>query len=118
MRVTERVLEIVSELHLINEDKSVVFGTIEEAVVLSSLESLRPLTNSEEHQDAIGLAIAEVKMLRSAGHETVDENSVFATLRNSETQIQMRGRQEVRSVLYDLAIDLALSEKQEQHETI
>lgn len=81
------------------------FGTTEELPILNKLEELS--SQFSEHADLFILAADAVAKARSAGHETIDPNSVFAA-RRSNTAIQLRYRGEMVDVFEDIMIDLAL----------
>jgi hypothetical protein len=80
-------------------------GTIDERVVLDALDRL-----AAEHPataDRCCEAQRRVRAARSAGAESVDADSVFAS---RGTVLQLRYRSEMWEIFVDLAIDLALSE--------
>lgn len=81
-------------------------GTTEEIPILDKLEELG-LEFGDSHADVFIVAADAVRSARSAGHETIDSNSVFAA-RRTNTKIQLRYRGEMVDVFTDLMIDLAL----------
>lgn len=82
-----------------------LFGTIEEQLVLTALEELSAA--HPDHADLFILAADKVRSSRSAGVETLDDNSVFNRYRDSN-QIQLRHRGEMAEIFDDLTIDLGL----------
>lgn len=86
-------------------DEGEIFGTIEETLVLAALEELTEAL--PEHEDLFIVAADRVRSARSAGVETLDDNSVFGRYRDSNT-IQLRHRGEMAEIFDDLTIDLGM----------
>lgn len=80
-------------------------GTIEERLVLAAFEELAAA--HPDHADLFIVASDTVRSSRSAGLEVLDEDSVFGRFRDSN-EIQLRYKAEMRAIIDDLAIDLAL----------
>lgn len=99
------VLTTAKMLGLEADERGELSGTIEEGVVLTALEELSAA--HPDHADLFILAADRVRSSRSAGHEVLDDNSVFGRYRESN-EIQLRYRGETAEIFTDLAIDLAL----------
>lgn len=90
---------------LASDDRSEVFGTIDEDVVLASLSELA--VASPDDDDLLADAAMRVRLARSAGVEQIDAKSVVNRSRSGST-VQLRYRSEMADLFTDLAIDLGL----------
>jgi|GEM_PF-1411729 hypothetical protein len=109
MSDTRNPLDVLAAARAIGLDPAPAgesFGTIEEEVVLETLQAL-----ADAHPGAADLfaeAAARVQLARSAGVERIEPGSVFAVGRDVLV-VQLRYRSEMAEVFSDLAIDLALA---------
>lgn len=90
---------------LVDDDRSDVFGTIDQDVVLASISELA--VASPDDADLFADAAMRVELARSAGVEPVDAKSVVNRSRRGSI-VQLRYRSEMAEVFTDLAIDVGL----------
>ena len=99
------VMAAARSIGLVSDDRGVVSGTIDEAIVLASISDLAGAHPGSD--DLFADAAMRVQLARSAGVVSHDETSVLHRSR-SGTAVQLRYRTEMAEVFTDLAIDLGL----------
>lgn len=99
------VIVAARSIGLARDDRSDVYGTIDEDVVLESISALAAAHPGND--DVFADAAMRVQLARSAGVEQRDANSVL-NRSASDVTLQLRYRSEMADVFTDLAIDIGL----------
>lgn len=99
------VTAVARSIGLAGDDRGLVFGTIDEDVVLASIAELADAHPGND--DVFADAAMRVQLSRSAGIEQLDPESVLNRSRARRT-VQLRYRSEMADVFTDIAIDIGL----------